>query len=151
MITVTFDAYSHYQTDSVYQWDKDRTFEIVGLELPSTPKIHFTNKLLGGAIPKDVEAYGSIYRVKIPNSLLQYTCDITAYVVVDGKTVEEIVIPVKQRPRPIGYEISVDDDEIYTFDSVKEHVDKAIETMKQLLQTNPAMTEALEELEKIDS
>lgn len=127
MITANFDAYASYTVDSLYQWDTDVDLMITGLSLLETPDIHFTNAFMGGAIMRECEATGSIYTVRIPNSLLQYPADILAHVFYKGKTVETIRIPLIERARPIDYQLLGDDDELYSFNELRKHINASNE------------------------
>lgn len=126
MITANFEGYASYTVDSLYQWDIDRTLEIVGLSLNKSPEIHFTNNIIKGAIVRSTEASGSAYKVKIPNSLLQYPSNILAFVVVDNQTVEEVRIPIIERQRPVDYQIQDSDEEIYSFKALEKMVKETV-------------------------
>ena len=143
MITANFEGYASYTVDSLYQWDIDRTLEIVGLSLNKSPEIHFTNNIIKGAIVRSTEASGSAYKVKIPNSLLQYPSDILAFVVVDNQTVEEVRIPIIERQRPVDYQIQDSDEEIYSFKALEKMVKETVFNNDTFLASVEASNQAL--------
>lgn len=143
MITANFEGYASYTVDSLYQWDIDRTLEIVGLSLNKSPEIHFTNNIIKGAIVRSTEASGSTYSVKIPNSLLQYPSDILAFVVVDNHTVEEVRIPIIERQRPVDYQIQDSDEEIYSFKALEKMVKETVFNNDTFLASVEASNQAL--------
>ena len=143
MITANFEGYASYTVDSLYQWDIDRTLEIVGLSLNKSPEIHFTNNIIKGAIVRSTEASGSAYKVKIPNSLLQYPSDILAFVVVDNHTVEEVRIPIIERQRPVDYQIQDSDEEIYSFKALEKMVKETVFNNDTFLASVEASNQAL--------
>lgn len=126
MITATFSGYGSYSVDSVHQWDVNRELRISGLNLPSLPELHFSNRQMGGAVARTARLENGAYVVMIPNSFLQYDDEIRADVGIYGgsdgtefRIVETVIIPVIGRARPYDYKISGEDDEIYSFNRVK--------------------------------
>lgn len=101
-------ALKNVTTNPVTQWDYGRTLRIEGLELPTAIRIDFG--LSGGqttvsriGITKD-----RVTDVVIPDSFLEQSNGIVAYVYVsdttEGKTVRTINIPVKARAKPEEYD-----------------------------------------------
>lgn len=133
MITAAFDAYASYTVDSVYQWDINRSLEIIGVTLDSAPEIHFTNSMMDKSLVRSSEVSGSHYTVDIPNSLLQYPVDIQVYIGVyddnsEFKVVETMRIPIIPRTRPTDYQIQDSDEEIYSFNELKKSLKDEMES-----------------------
>lgn len=123
MIKANFKAYSNYVTDSLHQWDIDQVLEVTGLNLTDAPEVHFSNKNMERAIPRQATMTDHVIRVAIPNSLLQDPLRIYAHIgVYDGdtfKVVELVEIPVIARKRPEDYRIEVNDEEVYSFNRLE--------------------------------
>lgn len=119
MIKANFSAYSKYVTDSLNQWDQNRTLQVSGLNLTVKPEVHFSNAKLGGAIVVQADLVNHVVMVPVPNSLLQDPLRIFAHIgVYEGdefKVVELVEIPVIPRKRPNDYELAADDYELYSF------------------------------------
>ncbi|MEY8366097.1 hypothetical protein AALA22_10715 [Anaerovoracaceae bacterium 41-7] len=119
MIKANFHAYGSYVTDSLYQWDLNRTLEVEGLNLTTAPEVHFSNADLDRAIVRQASISNHVVTVAIPNSLLQSPLPIRAYIgLYDGdtfRTIETVEIPVITRPKPFDYQIETTDEEIYSF------------------------------------
>ena len=122
MIKANFKAYGSYVTDSLYQWDKNRTLSVTGITVSVSPEVHFTNAILGKAIVKQGTLSGGTITVDIPNSLLQEALSIRAYIgVYEGstfKTLEVVEIPVIRRARPEDYTLDTGD-EVYSFKALE--------------------------------
>ena len=119
-----------YTVDPLYQWDVNQVLEVSGLSLPSIPEIHFTNEGMNGAIVRQTTMDDAgIITVKIPNSLLQKSYPIMAYVCIyEGdtrKSLYAIKIPVKARKRPDDYTIE-NDEEIYSFNALENLVNNTV-------------------------
>lgn len=118
-ITVTKN---NYEIESLYQWDLNQTLVISGLSLPVTPEVHFARDGDKLAIVRQatMDAAG-IVRVDVPNSLLQKSGRINAYVcITEGETFRslyKIIIPVIGRAQPSDYE-GTDDAEVYSLDAL---------------------------------
>lgn len=112
-----------YTTDSLFQWDIEQVLEIHGLSLASDPEIHFTTKVLNGAIVRQCENVEGVIKVMIPNSLLQEPFTIVAHVGIyendTFKVLEKVEIPVFKRERPDDYKIEDTDGEIYSFKKIE--------------------------------
>lgn len=119
MIKANFSTYGKYVTDSLYQWDINRTLRVTGLNLDVVPEVHFSNSNTGGAIVRQATVESHAVNVAIPNSLLQEPLKIYAHIgVYDGdafKTVEVVEIPIIPRKKPNDYKIEDRDGEIYSF------------------------------------
>lgn len=130
MLRVNFSAYRTYVTDSLYQWDKNQKLVISGMDLAVAPEIRFTNEILGKSIVRQSRLEDGVIIATIPNSLLQYHYKIRAYVgiYVDDafKTLEIIDIPVIAQERPLDYVLSVDDDEVYSFNELDNKVEASL-------------------------
>lgn len=130
MIKANFNAYASYVTDSLYQWDLNQVLSVSGLNLSVAPEVHFSNSNMENAIVKQATVINHIVSVQIPNSLLQDPLTIHAHIgIYDGKTfkvVEHIEIPVIPRKRPSDYRIENSDEEIYSFEALKNALANAI-------------------------
>lgn len=119
MIKANFSAYSKYVTDSLWQWDQNRTLTVTGLNLTVKPEVHFSNANLGGAVVVQADMVNQIVSVPIPNSLLMDPLRIYAHIgIYEGdefKVVELVEIPVIPRKRPADYQLAADDFELYSF------------------------------------
>lgn len=109
------------------QWDYGRVLKISGLNLAGDSiQVHFANEGCGEALVQlgAVDKSGNI-TVKIPNELLKNGRDINAYVYLAdkefGKTIREIWIAVKPRPKPKDYE-EVEDQ--HTLEQLLEAINK---------------------------
>lgn len=134
MIRANFNAYSSYVTDSLYQWDINRTLIINGLNLDVAPEIHFTNDSMDRAIVRQSTLENGAVIVGIPNSLLQQAHTIRAYAgIYEGdtfKTIEVIDISVIAKEKPTDYIIEDSDEEIYSFNALENAITNAIGEFK---------------------
>lgn len=123
MIKANFNTYNSYVTDSLYQWDKDQTLQVCGVNIAVAPEIHFTNNEMDRAIVRQGALEDGVITVKIPNSLLQSSQNIKAYIGIwvgsTFNTIETVVIPVTKRERPEGYELAANDEEYYSFNKLE--------------------------------
>lgn len=126
MLHVHFNAYNNYVTDSLYQWDINQELIINGLGLSVAPEIHFTNANMSKAIVRQATLERGVITVGIPNSLLQESLTIKAYVgVYEGdtfKVIETIEIPIIAKARPEDYTIEDSDEEIYSFNRLENEI-----------------------------
>lgn len=140
MIRANFTAYSSYVTDSLYQWDKNRTLVIEGLNLEVVPEIHFTNASMDKAIVRQSTLEDGSVIVGIPNSLLQQAYTIRAYIGIyeddTFKTIEVIDIPVIAKEKPSDYTISDTDEEIYSFNKLENDIANAKKEMSDKCDSN---------------
>lgn len=116
-------ANDRYTVDPLYQWDVNQVLEIRGLSVPSIPEIHFTNDGMERSIVRQAtKDNAGVITVKIPNSLLQKSYAIKAYICIyEGdtfKTLYTINIPVKARKMPTDYTLE-NDEEIYSFNALE--------------------------------
>ena len=123
MITVNFNAYASYVTDSLYQWDINQVLSVSGLNLVGVPEVHFSNANMSKAIVRQASKENNIVSVAIPNSLLQDPLTIYAHIgIYEGETfkiVEKVEIPIIPRRRPDDYRIEDADGEIYSFNALE--------------------------------
>ena len=123
MIKANFNTYASYVTDSLYQWDLNRVLSVTGLNLTVAPEVHFSNASMDKAIVRQATLLNHIVSVGIPNSLLQEPLTISAHIgIYEGdtfKVVEVISIPVIAKKRPADYQIQGADEEIYSFEALK--------------------------------
>ena len=123
MIRANFNTYQSYVTDSLYQWDKNQDLVISGLNLSVAPEIHFANADMERALVRQSTLDDGIITVRIPNSLLQTSYPIKAYVgVYEGdsfKVIESVIIPIMPKEKPADYTIEDSDEEIYSFNKLE--------------------------------
>ena len=123
MIKANFNAYDSYVTDSLYQWDLNQVLSVSGLNLSVAPEVHFANANMDKAIVKQAELINHVVKVQIPNSLLQEPLTIKAYIGIyeadTFKIIETVSIPVKPKAKPSDYRIENTDEEIYSFEALK--------------------------------
>lgn len=126
MIKANFKAYNNYVTDNLYQWDRNQILTVSGLNLSVAPEVHFHNKTMDKAIVKHAELIDGVVSVSIPNSVLQSSLTIYADIgIYEGKkfkTVETITIPVIAKARPADYQLEKSDDEVYSFEELRNHI-----------------------------
>jgi hypothetical protein len=126
MLKANFNSYNHYVTDSIYQWDLNRVLSVTGLNLTVAPEIHFSNANMDKAIVRQAALTDRVVSVAIPNSLLQDPLTINAHIgVYEGKVfkvIEKIEIPVIPKKRPGDYRIENTDEEIYSFEALKNDI-----------------------------
>lgn len=120
------------------QWDAGKKIAIKDVELPESPYVHFCNKKSESAlVVKPTVEDGSLI-AEVPNSLLREPYPIIAYVCehdnVESTTILNtlytIIIPVKKRQKPDGWEY-VEDKNIVNI----VEIDRQIEKLKDDLQT----------------
>lgn len=123
MIKANFNTYASYVTDSLYQWDLNQVLTVTGLNLGVVPEVHFSNANMERAIVRQSTMVNHVVSVGIPNSLLQDPLTIEADIgIYEGeifKVVEKVLIPVKPKKRPSDYQIQDSDEEIYSFNQLK--------------------------------
>lgn len=123
MIKANFNAYNSYVTDSIYQWEINRTLSVSGLNLSVAPEVHFSNTSMDKAIVRQATLKNHVVNVAIPNSLSQAPLGIDAHIgIYEGtafKVIEHVRIPVIPRERPADYQIENSDEEIYSFEALK--------------------------------
>lgn len=140
MLHANFNTYNNYVTDSLYQWDKDQDLIISGLNLSVAPEIHFSNANMDRAIVKQSTLNDGVITVRIPNSLLQESLIIKAYIgIYEGSSfniIESIEIPIIARERPSDYTISDSDEEIYSFNKLENEIANAVNAFDNKVKEN---------------
>ena len=130
MIRANFNTYQSYVTDSLYQWDKNQDLVISGLNLSVAPEIHFANADMERALVRQSTLNDGIITVRIPNSLLQTSYPIKAYVgVYEGdsfKVIESVIIPIMPKEKPADYTIEDSDEEIYSFNALEYKINNSL-------------------------
>lgn len=118
-IRANFKTYASYTTDSLHQWETNRTLTVTGLNLTVVPEVRFWNASSGGAIVRQATMENQVVTVGIPNSLLQdplrIIADIGVYEGEEFRIVERVEIPVIAGKRPLDYQIEDTDGEIHSF------------------------------------
>jgi hypothetical protein len=133
MLHVNFYTYNNYVTDSLYQWDLNQDLFVTGLDLKKVPEIHFNNANMDRAIVRQATLDDEIIKVRIPNSMLQESLPIKAYIgIYEGETfkvVEVVEIPVIARKRPFDYAFEDTDGEIYSYKALENKINECYEYM----------------------
>lgn len=131
MAVVTINRNNTYTATDVYQWDRNRTLEIYGLNFTSAPEIHFVTSSLELAIVKQsrIDETGVI-RVEIPNILLEEAKPITVYICVYNGTEfisrYSFTLNVKGRTKPADY---IEEDsyrKIYSYNALENLVNNTV-------------------------
>ena len=128
MINANFKSYNNYETDSLYQWDINQELQVFGINITKAPEVHFSNANMDKAIVRQATLSKGVIHVKIPNSLLQYPLTINAHIGVysgNGNTftvLEKVAIPVIPKVKPSDYKLEVSDDEVYSFEALKNSI-----------------------------
>lgn len=143
MVTVNFNAYASYVTDSLYQWDINQKLIIQGLNVSTAPEIHFSNANMNGAIARPSTLSNGVVNTTIPNSILQEALTVKVHIgLYDDdtfKVIEYVEIPVRPKERPLDYKLEADDEEVYSFNKLKNDIDnvryEASETAQKNLET----------------
>ena len=127
-----FTAYHNYVTDSLHQWDLNQVLTVQGLNLASTPEVHFSNKNMDRAIVRQATMENHVVTVNIPNTMLQHPLRIYAHIgIYEGETfkvVELVEIPVIPRVRPCDYQFEDTDGEIYSYNRLENMIENINET-----------------------
>ena len=92
------------KTTSLFQWDYGQQLEIVSDDLPPVVEVHFACKGMSEAVVMPCSITDGSGIVTIPDSCLEQSTDITAWVYsiegTQGKTLKTITIPIVARIRP---------------------------------------------------
>lgn len=102
IVTAAFGAFRVTRTDQIWQYNYGQILRFVGIELPATYTVHFSNRQIGGDAVKQVWGADG---VRIPDEMLTSGQNVYAWVFLhtgedDGETMYAVTIPVQQRPRP---------------------------------------------------
>lgn len=126
------------QTESIHQWDYGQILQFVGLDLPTSYTVHFSNSCIGGESKTQI---GGPDGVDILDEYLTTGLPVYAWIFLhagedDGETVYSVKIPVIRRPKPTNeeptpVEQSVIDQAIAALNTGVEHVDEALETVQE--------------------
>lgn len=134
MVTAVFDKSTKYVTaERLWQWDYGQILRIQGLQLPQAVEIHFSKtENSGDSVTRIGVTKDGVTEVLIPDSMLESTGDIYAFVYLRtesvGETEYKVMIPLKERPRP---EIPGTSEDGGIFEEILETVNTAmIETKK---------------------
>lgn len=97
-------ALTNVTSNRVTQWDYGRTLRIEGLKLPTAVRIDFGVSGSQTTISRIGTTKDGVTDVVIPDSLLEQSQNLVAYVYVndttEGKTVRTINIPLTARAKP---------------------------------------------------
>lgn len=131
MAVVTINRNNTYTATSVYQWDRNRTLEIHGLNLGTAPEIHFSNTTMDCALvnQSDTDDTGAI-RVNIPNIFLEVASPIKCWICVyngeEFKSLYSFTLEVIARKKPTDYVAKDDEDKIYSYNELENLVNNTI-------------------------
>lgn len=100
MINAVFTDTDTITVFGLWQYDREQTLKIEGLELVEGTQVHFANCKSQTAIVKAVTD-GEL--VEIPEELLMQPYNITAWLYGDNETLKTIVLPLKKRTKPDDY------------------------------------------------
>lgn len=104
MINAVFTDTDTITVFGLWQYDREQTLKIEGLELVEGTQVHFANCKSQTAIVKAVT--GGM--VEIPEELLMQPYNITAWLYGDNETLKTIILPLQKRPKPDDY-VSADE------------------------------------------
>lgn len=114
------------EVDALFQWDVSQTLTIRGLSLPQAPEVHFAHPNAEAAIVRQgkMDSTG-VVTVGVPNSLLEKSYSINAYVCLNGgttfQTVYKFVIPVVGRAKPSDWE-HINEVEAFSLNALKAEI-----------------------------
>ena len=135
MISVNFQSYNKYVTDSLYQWDLNRKLVINGLNISIAPVIVFANRHIDRGIVVQSKLDDGVITCDVPNALLQFPCPITASLCnvsdQEYKAFETVFIPVIARVMPADYLYS-DNIPILTYESIKADLDVSLTELERV-------------------
>lgn len=135
MISVNFQSYNKYVTDSLYQWDLNRKLVINGLNVSVAPVIVFANRHIDRGIVVQSKLNAGVITCDVPNALLQFPCPITASLCnvsdQEYKAYETVFIPVIARVMPADYLYS-DNIPILTYESIKADLDVSLTELERV-------------------
>lgn len=104
MINAVFTDTDTITVFGLWQYDREQTLKIEGLELAEGTQVHFANCKSQTATVKEVT--GGM--VEIPEELLMQPYNITAWLYGDFETLKTIILPLQKRPKPDDY-VSADE------------------------------------------
>lgn len=141
-----------YTVSPMYQWDRNQVLTIYGLSLDSAPEIHFTNTDMSRAIVKQASMDNAgVVTVEVPNSLLQKSYNITAYICDhDGdkfNTMYTVEIPVKARKKPADYVLE-NDEEVYSFNALENDISDLAHLIEAHNTIDDVLVQKIETLDK---
>ena len=99
MINAVFTDTDTITVFGLWQYDREQTLKIEGLELVEGTQVHFANCKSQTAIVKAVT--GGM--VEIPEELLMQPYNITAWLYGDNETLKTIILPLQKRTKPDDY------------------------------------------------
>lgn len=139
MIKANFTAYDTYITDSLYQWDKNQVLTVEGLNITVAPEVHFSNAEMDRAIVRQAQIENGVLSVKIPNSVLQSSLTVLAYIgIYEGDTfkiIEVVEIPIIAKKKPEDYTLEVTDEEVYSFKAMENLVNNTAKSLTEKVKT----------------
>lgn len=128
------DSYGESVTH-LTQWDIDQSLIIENTGLTHAPLFHFCNKNSTEALVVTSSINNGIITVKVPNSLLQESFPIIAYMYVystatAAKTIETIRIPVRPRIKPSEYKY-VENIDVVSAEGIKQEILDKVNELSQ--------------------
>ena len=118
------------RTNAATQWDYGQKLRIQGLRLPAAVEVHFSSAGMAETITRIGVRSGDVTDVPVPDTLLEGSAAINAYIYITdetgGRTEYTVTVPVKARPRPEAHE-TPEQEEIWreTVIAVNEAADRA--------------------------
>lgn len=128
------DSYGESVTH-LTQWDIDQSLIIENTGLTHAPLFHFCNKNSTEALVVTSSINNGVITVKVPNSLLQESFPIIAYMYVystatAAKTIETIRIPVRPRIKPSEYKY-VENIDVVSAEGIKQEILDKVNELSQ--------------------
>lgn len=124
------DGETDKRVSGLYQWDYGQTLEIEAPYLPTIVEVHFACRDMTEAIVYVCSTNLNVASVAIPDTCLEHTGEITAWVYgiegTSGRTLYRVVIPIIARARPSRTEFippEVDDNYTQLISEVNEAVE----------------------------
>ena len=117
---------------SFYQWDRNRTIYIDGLDTNTAPDFHFQNKKTNNPTIVGSSLINGMIKVMVPNALLEAPYAIEGYIYSDSKSIGVIQIPVKGRQQPSSTEY-VDNIQFTNLLSLNNEIDSLNDEVNTLL------------------
>ena len=99
MISAVFTDTDTITVFGLWQYDREQTLKIEGLELVEGTQVHFANCKSQTATVKAVT--GGM--VEIPEELLMQPYNINAWLYGDNETLKTIILPLQKRTKPDDY------------------------------------------------
>ena len=121
---------------TLYQWDKNQTIYVDGIDINTAPCIHFQNKTTKAPVVVTSTITNGMISVLIPNELLNMPHTIEGYIYVQennrAKSVGVIKLPIRERQQPSDTEY-VDTLNVVSLQEVNKEIDQLTAELNGLL------------------